>query len=89
MAFNPGSKSQASNNLKMSYKLRIRFERKKISFTMEFTNIELFGSTRTGKRNFQRYADGEFRLRLSYCPRCKSNGRHASWRSIAKAGQRV
>jgi hypothetical protein len=39
----------------MSYKLRIGFERKKNLFHDEFTNIQLFGSTRTGRRNFQRY----------------------------------
>jgi len=45
----------------MSYKLRIGFEsKKKIGFTMEFINIELFGSTRTGKRNFQRHAGVRF-----------------------------
>lgn len=71
----------------MSYKLHIRFESKKIGFTMEF--VELFGSTRAGKCNFQRHAEGAFRLRLSCCPRWKSNGCQASWRATAKVGQHV
>ena len=62
----------------MSYKLRIGFEHTKIEFKMEFTNTELFGSTRTGKHRFEKCPEGAFRLRLSCCRRRKSNGCQAS-----------
>jgi hypothetical protein len=73
----------------MSYKLPIGFENKKIGFTMEFINIELFGSTRTGTRNFHRHAGGAFCLGLSCCPRWKLNRCQVSRRAIAKVGQHV
>ena len=56
---------------------------------MEFINMEIFGSKRTGKHKFQRYAEGVFRLRLSCCPRWKSSGCQASWKATTEVGQHV